>query len=117
MAGGNVYIPVTGNAVNNGIMLMDASSGGGEEVSGIWLNWNSNGFTGLGWFDEETGIETWWGKNYGKDSGYNSLGEWITGAEITDLSEFFNQWPDYEKGQFIYNESHRNIYETCTTPV
>ena len=37
--------------------------------------------------------------------------EWITGAEITDLSGFFNQWPDYEKGQFIYNAIVSNHIE------
>ena len=46
---GYVYVTVGGNAVNDGIMLMNGS-GGGDTGGSYRLQWtNEGGFTGTGW--------------------------------------------------------------------
>ena len=120
MAGGNTYVPVTGDVANYGARNLPGSpgeSGGGEEVSGLWLNWTAGGYTNSGWYPEETPILTWWNEynnNLTYGDGIDGSERWITEQTITDLSSFFNSWDDYAKGQFIY--THENIYKNCTNP-
>lgn len=120
MAGGATYVPVTGEVANNGIMTLSGSSegGGGEEVSGFWLRWTASGFSGIGWFEDDTPIEEWW-NSYNATLGYadgtQGLSNWITNENVSDLSDFFDTWDNYSKGNFIY--THRNVYDQCADPI
>lgn len=60
---GRTYVQVDANAVNNGIMLLEASQGGGTTPGTItfWIDWVTSteysdvtGITGQGWFSTDT---------------------------------------------------------------
>lgn len=119
MAGGNTYVPVTGDVANNMARNLPGSpGGGGADVNGFWLNWTASGYTSNGWYEDETPILEWWNEynaTLDYSDGIDGLSRWITEQNITNLNVFFNSWDDYSKGNFIY--THKDIYDQCVDPI
>ena len=119
---GYVYVTVGGNAVNDGIMLMNGS-GGGDTGGSYRLAWtNVGGFTGTGW-------ERAWNSRYvplkgawidhpaeGHDATYSGFLSYVANDAINDLSEWLDHagWTDAQKYDFA-NDGDREIWIHCTS--
>lgn len=114
---GQAYIPATARATN-GIMALDVSSGGGQQMTGTWLYWTADGFTGHDWYwnDSDNGLkDAWIQHQYGSDAYVDKttnvkysadeagLSSYVA-THPTNLDELFAAWNDtWEKSRFIGN--------------
>lgn len=102
MAQGQIYVQVDANAVNSGIMTMDASGGGHTEGS-YWLHWDENGFQSKGWdltHWDETPLKSWWATNHGEYSNDSSgLSQYLADNPNVNLDEALGNWTN--KGEFV----------------
>lgn len=111
---GSVYVPV--DVANAGIMPMDASGGGGQTGGGYWINWTVSGYTGNGWFWDDTKnyLKTGWENAVAHNGGYfggNCTGNHTSSLEsfefhienghTEDLNEILGPWPNDEKLDFV----------------
>ena len=118
---GQVYVEVTGEVANGGIMTM-AESGG--DVGGTYrLNWTaSGGFTGTGW-------ETAWGSSNvplnnawtnspveGFEGTYDGFISYVNSG-IDDLTLWLDGagWTNEQKYEFAHNENPI-IWMNCVSP-
>lgn len=115
-----IYVQVDANAAN-GIMTMEAS-GGGQEEGGYWLNWTSSGFTGIGWFWEDTPLPSWWenyyqgGNKYVKGQYTNNVqgfSDWIVAENPSDLNAALGTWNNDDKVSFL--KKHLDVFAGCVS--
>ena len=68
---GQTYVPVDAAPAANGIMPL-AQSGGSTETGGAWLHWTDSGFTGIGWYWEDSNneVKAGWATAVANGSGY-----------------------------------------------
>ena len=117
---GQVYVEVTGEVANGGIMTMAES--GGQTTGSYWLNWTSDGgFTGTGW-------EFAWGSSNVPLSGAwtsspaegyaNTLDGFLAyvSSGIADLNPWLDGagWTSEAKWAFMHENS--TIFMSCSTP-
>ena len=115
---GQVYVEIDASVVNNGIMLLEASGGGQEGVTS-WINWNSEGYMGIGWFWRETPITSWWESNYNNPayvkgdytSDEQGLSDWIASERIENLTDALGNWDNDAKNDFL--KSHVDVFLNC----
>lgn len=63
---GRTYVPLTANSADIPSVL---NISGGQTGGNYWLNWETSGFTGQGWYWDESGsynypIPNWWTTNH-----------------------------------------------------
>lgn len=90
---GQVYVEISASVVNEmmGISTLNGSGAGGSETVAGNINWSTNGgFTGLGWFFDQTPLQNWWNQVY---SGGN---EYVTGTSYTNDASGFQSWMNTE---------------------
>lgn len=116
---GQVYVEVTGEAVN-GIMAIDSS--GGQTGGSYWISWTpEGGFTGTGW-------NTAWGSPHvplknawestpaaGYEGTYESFLLYVSSG-ITDLNPWLDGagWSNEAKWEFMQGNS--TIFLSCASP-
>lgn len=117
---GQVYVEVTGEAVNNGIMAIDSS--GGQTSGQYWIKWTADGgFTGTGWEtawnSSNVPLQTAWtsapAEGFSGDfngflayvaSGAQDLNPWLDGAG----------WTNEAKWEFM--QGNPTIFLSCADP-
>lgn len=117
---GQVYVEVTGEVANGGIMTM-AESGGGMEGT-YWLTWTaSGGFTDTGW-------ETAWGSSNvplsgawtnNPAAGYgNTYEDFIAyvSTGIDNLDPWLDGYGWSSEAKWAFIQENPNIFMNCTTP-
>ena len=126
---GYVYVTVGGNAVNDGIMLMNGS-GGGDTGGSYRLQWtNEGGFTGTGWegawHSSNVPLQRAWsdapatGFGFGSGTKYPtawaSFLAYVSQPSVTDLSTWLDNagWNNAQKYTFAHEDPYVWMY--CTT--
>ena len=111
-----IYVEVSAEMVNSGIMTMAAS--GGEEGATYWINWNQNGFISQGWFwgDQNVPLSVNWG-NY-PYSGYGTTQEefmrYIEEVNPDNLNAWLgSSWTNEMKWNFI--QQNLAVFTGCTS--
>ena len=105
MAQGQIYVQVDANAVNNGIMTMDASGGGDHTGGSYWLHWTEIGFQGHEWssYWDETPLKLWWEEHHIEfgydDSTVAGLTNYLTNHPDANLDNPLENWST--KGTFV----------------
>ena len=114
---GQIYVAPVARVTDNDTGI--GGSGGGSEFAGGYLLWTDKGFTGKGWYWNETPISDWWHLNHGNfisDSGESysddaeGLGQYIREKNITELNDAFAGWAPRDKMTFIYANG---LEDTC----
>lgn len=93
MAGGEAYVSVSADVVNNGIMTLAASGTGTISTSTISFKWDSNGFSGIAWTN-------YFNNNYFQfiktGTNVNTLDDFTTGIQNGEINlETVLESPDY----------------------
>lgn len=117
---GQVYVEVTADVANGGIMTLSES--GGSTGGSYWLNWTADGgFTGTGWQiawnSPNVPLKNAWTTNPAENyegtydgfiayvnSGVDNLNPWLDGAG----------WTNEEKYAFAHDENSQ-VWMKCTT--
>lgn len=98
---GSIYVEVTGNVANNGIMLMEAS-GTTPSQGGYWLHWTTTGFTDKSWFDLSSYIDqTGWpsvAASHGFEATWAGFLQYM-GENPSNLDDVLGNWSN--KGNFV----------------
>ena len=102
------YITVEAEVVNmaRGINLLASENppGGEDEVTGH-LNWDSNGFSSMGWYwgVSGNGIQEWYETHIGASS--STEAEFLMWLETqSNLDDAFDSWQDGEKVAWVYGQ-------------
>ena len=106
---GQVYVEISASVVNEmmGISTLNGSGAGGSEELGLYLQWNDYGFSGQGWYFDETPLKHWWSGvhsggvvdevkgNYSDDpSGFQA---WIFAEDPDNLNAALGNWTNSGK--------------------
>ena len=98
---GSIYVEVTGNVANNGIMLMEAS-GTTPSQGGYWLHWETNGFTAKSWLDLSSYIDQTGWPSVAESHGYAADWEGFLlymETNPSNLDDVLGNWSN--KGDFV----------------
>lgn len=118
---GQIYVPVSGKSVDNGIMPM--ASSGGSTGGSYWLVWtNDGGFTGTGWDvawnSANVPLQNAWTKSpaNGYTNDLDGFKKYVSNPSITELNKWLDEagWSSEEK----YDFAHENltIWNYCIRP-
>lgn len=120
---GQVYMQVSAEVVDGGIMTMAASGGG--STGSYYIGWTpTGGFTGTGWEiawnSENTPLAEAWTANpvQGYDGDYAGFTKYVEEVQPDNLNSWLDQapqgWSDNEKYDFAHEKI--DIWLYCTGP-
>lgn len=124
MAMGQIYVPVSADAVRINSPLDTSGITGG----GYWISWDSTtGFTGIPWstywYDPHCPLKSKWEADM-SDGKADSCGQYhestvegfsdrISNGHATDLNNYLNDWNDADKLAFL--KSVDKVFDNCVT--
>lgn len=126
---GQTYVEVTGSEIRR--MMRADGSQGGTESGGYWLNWNTEGYIGQGWYWDaalypNNYLIPGWANavsNGGYVDGcngedgephsntYESFYYHVTHGHADNLNSVIGGWTNQSKNQFVNHET--NLYESA----
>lgn len=125
---GQVYMQVSAEVANGGIMTM-AASGGGSTGGSYYISWTpENGFTGTGWSSawnsNNVPLQEAWTTNPGPAEGYaaNYAGfiNYVGSGGVDNLNSWLDNapggWSDERKYAFAHDENNGIVWMNCTSP-
>ncbi len=126
---GQIYVPVNAN-VADGINTLDTSGIGGIEGGGYWITWNTSGYSGIGWFwnDSYNYLQKGWEAAVDKYNGFIDNCNGVNGAPHTkeeasfllhvqnghgeNLDTVLGNWSADDKLAFL--KAHTDVFINCT---
>lgn len=120
---GQVYVEISASVVNEmmGISTLDGSGTGGSETVSVNIYWGDGGFTGLGWYFDETPLEDWWSTVYSGDNDYVSgvtysndedgFKNWISMENPKNLDAALGKWSNDAK--IVFLKKYPVVFTTC----
>lgn len=118
---GAVYVSVTADAANNGIMTMDAS--GGATGGSYWISWTpEGGFSGTGWDvawnSPNVPLKSAWESGAAADypNTYDGFLSYVQ-TGVSDLTPWLDGagWTSEQKYAFAHDEVS-SVWMNCTSP-
>ncbi|MGI6007527.1 MAG: hypothetical protein ACOX8E_08570 [Ruminococcus sp.] len=121
---GEVYVEVTGEVANNGIMTLSGSDPEGGSGGTYRINWTgTGGFTGQGWLgawnSSNVPLQKEWSQSPAEhySNTYDGFITYVTSSGSIDLTQWLDGagWTNDQKYAFAHDE-YPNIWMDCTTP-
>ena len=132
VAYGEIYVEVTADIVNGGIMTLGTSGniGDGSDTGYYWILWNYNivgdqyisgGFAGISWYwnDPYNYIDDGWKQSsqaaiYGDgEDGFKKY--LIDNPNLENLDFILKEWPNEDKAKFMEQHKSDPIFANCVT--
>ena len=125
---GQVYMQVSAEVANGGIMTM-AASGGGSTGGSYYISWTpEGGFTGTGWLSawnsNNVPLQRAWTTNPGPAEGYTANYDgfisYVGSSGVDNLNSWLDNapvgWSDEQKYAFAHDENDGIVWMNCTSP-